>query len=258
MKTVLCQSYRTHDVAPWVRRALESARAWADAQGWAYRFEDDALLERVPPWYHDRIGRRLPVITDLGRLLWMRELLNEGYDRAIWIDADVVVFDPQGFRLTMEEDDLFGSEVWIQPSAAGVLQARRNVHNAILAFNKNTVFLDFYIQACLRLVGKLDEQRQGGGVPAQFVGPKLLSALNNILQLPMTDSVAMASPLVLRDIAFGGGAALELLMARTEGDIYAVNLCHSYQGRQIDGVTLSPPLFETAAARLIQRGALAP
>ena len=35
----------------------------------------------------------MPVITDLCRLLQARHFLENGYERVIWLDADILIFD---------------------------------------------------------------------------------------------------------------------------------------------------------------------
>ncbi len=45
---LVLQSYRTHDVAPWIAQCLTGVQAWAAARGYGYEFVDDRLFELAP------------------------------------------------------------------------------------------------------------------------------------------------------------------------------------------------------------------
>jgi len=93
MKTVVYQSYRTRDVAPWLATCQASVRDWAARAGHDYRHYGDELFDRVPDWYRAKAGSLVLPVSDLARLVLARELLAEGYDRTVWVDADLLVFD---------------------------------------------------------------------------------------------------------------------------------------------------------------------
>ncbi len=240
MKTVVCQSYRSENVPPWMKTCLESVQGWAALKGWDYRFEGDEFLGRVPGWYRENAGGRLPVISDLARLLFIRDLLDEGYARVIWLDADLLVFDPAGLDVEVAEEFAFGRENWVQADGKGGLRLYRNVHNAISVFAKGNSFLDFYIYACRSVVGRL----RGGG-PNQVVGPKLLTSLHNTLGFSLIESVGAFSPLVLGDIATGGGPALDLLKGEQKETLRAANLCASQD--------VAEDVLEAVCKRLLAR-----
>ena len=54
-----------------------------------------------------------------------------------------------------------------------------------------------------------------GRIPAQFIGPKWLTALHNIALCPVMESAAMLSPLVMRDYLAGQGEALRLFQKKS-------------------------------------------
>ena len=223
---------------------MESVEQWAAGKGFGYRFVGDEILDRVPDWYRERAGHRWPVMTDLGRLELIREALEEGYERAVWLDADVLVFDPAGFSLGGVEGYAFGRELWVQRDDKGKLRVYRNIHNAVCVFDAGNPMLAFYIDACLRIVGRLE-----GGVPNQIVGTKLLTALHNMIGFPLVEDVAMFSPLVVEDIAAGGGAALDRLKAEAQGPIHAANMCASLAGAEVPVECL-----EAACSSLLETG----
>lgn len=110
MKTVVYQSCRMHDVPAWVNRCLQSVEQWTRAQQFDDRFIDDRFFDRVPQWYRRGAGSNVQVITNLARLAVARELLAEGYACTIWIDADILVFDPDAFRIAVAKDFAFRYE----------------------------------------------------------------------------------------------------------------------------------------------------
>lgn len=253
MKTIVYQSYRTQNVAEWIDTCLDSVRVWAASRGYDYRFIGDDILWRVPEALRDVAGGRMPIITDVGRLLMARELLGGEYGRAVWLDADVLVFDAAGLDIGPEGQGgfgyAFGADVWVQMDKDGRLKTHRNVHNALCVFEAGNPMLEFAIHACESVLGRV-----AGGVPPQIVGPKLLTALHSIVGFPLIDGVGMLSPLVLRDIVAGGGPALDLMKTRSNGTMCAANLCASLIGTECDGVTLTDDMMAQACAALLKDG----
>jgi len=248
MTTIVCQSYRDRDVPAWIATCLASVRDWTERQGWAYCFIGDALFERLPDWYRQKTRERPVVATDLARLLLAQECLQAGYERAIWLDADVLVFAPARLAMETPQGYAFGREVWIQRQRQQ-LRAYRQVHNAVCAFARDNPFLAFYIHACQRVV----RRHQGNMVP-QLVGPKLLSALDSWLALPALPEVALFSPLVNRDVLAGGGPALSLHRQHAGSAIGAANLSASTADRDWEGIRLTAADYDCLTARLLARG----
>lgn len=186
------------------------------------------------------------MVADIARLVWVQNLLTQGWQRVVWIDADVFIFRPERMNIDVPNGYAFGHEDWVQPGPNGKPRIHRNVHNALLIFTPTgRVTLDFYLQSAMGLL------RQGGpDVPPQFVGPKLLKALHSIVGFPLNHAVGMASPLVLQDLANGGGAALDMLMAARGEDLAALNLCASLVGSTVDGVEVTDQLMNDAITHL--------
>ena len=101
-------------------------------------------------------------------------------------------------------------------------------------FRRGNSFLDFYRDTAERLL-----RLNSGQVPPQFVGPKLLTALHNVAQLPVLETAGMLAPEVMRDLAAGGGPALDLFRRRSPQPIAAANLCASlFPAQGLDETTM--------------------
>ncbi|MCZ6616900.1 MAG: hypothetical protein O7E57_02115 [Gammaproteobacteria bacterium] len=186
----------------------------------SYRFVGDELFDPVPEDIVLRTAERTVVAADLARLYAIRQGLREGFAAVVWCDADILVIDPQRLNLPEEAYSL-GREVWVQ-GPPDDLRAYVKVHNAFLVFRQDNTFLEFYIDTALRLI----RAHKGLMVP-QFIGPKLLTAIHNVIGCPVIETAAMLSPDVVRNILDGGGPALDLFKRRTVVTPAAVNLCGS-------------------------------
>ena len=231
MKTIVYQSISPNAIPNWLQICLNSVRNWCQQKGWEYALIGDEIFSLLPSWYWEKTRHQKVIATDLGRLLLAQKFLNQGYDRAIWLDADVLIFAPNSLQIQIEEEYAFGLEVWIQYNKNNQLCAYPKVHNAVCVFCANNSFLDFYIHACQRIIKRF----QGKQMVPQLVGPKFLTLLHNTLEFPLIKEIALFSPLVLQDIINGGGEALRLHQEKQKSPIYAANLSSSFVGKK-DGL----------------------
>ena len=248
-ETIVLQSHADR-VPAVIGRATASVRAWAEARGYAYRFMDDALFQHAPDWCLAKVGARRQMAADIARLGWISAELDAGWGRVVWMDADVFVFAPDVLDIHGIGDFAFGVEHWAQPDGKGGVKRHRNVHNAFMAFTPaGRTTLAFYHDTALRMLRDVAPT-----VPAQFVGPKLLTALDNVVRLPLFAGIGMASPLVLGDLAAGGGPAWDMVAAAHGPALGGVNLCSSMLGQRVDGIDIDETLFERAVAALARKG----
>jgi len=244
-RVLVLQSHRAPLPAAWLTRCLASVQAWADAAGYDYRFIGDELFDPIPANLRERLRGQPVVASDLARLLALRAALGEGFEAVVWCDADFLVFDPERLVLPAESHAV-GREVWIEDRGAGrTPRARVKVHNAFLLFRRGNPFLDFAIDAVLRLLAA-----HPGPYPPQFAGPKLLTALHNIVGFPVAERAGMLSPPVIRDLVAGGGPCLELFRARSPEPVAGANLCASLAG----GRQMADSEVDEAIARLLHVG----
>jgi hypothetical protein len=227
--TLVLQSHSWRVLRGWIGRCVDSVRAWSEANGHDYRFLGDEIFDVLPTDYRRKLMGRLPIQADLARLILIRIALNEGgYRRAVWFDADTLIFNPTALSVDIgEETCAFGREIWIAPDKTGKPKAWRNVHNAVCVFGKGDPVLPFLIATTQRIIARADPDK----IAPQMVGPKLLSALDGPYGFQLLDTVGAFSPEVLADIADGDGPFLAKLRAETRRlglrPPVAANLCAS-------------------------------
>ena len=246
LKTIVYQSYRTTDVPPWVQTCLSSARGWSESRGFDYRFLDDRFFEYCPAWYRDKVGRHLLLLSDLARLVAARELHRECYDRAIWIDADVLVFAPAAFAVeTAGESFVFTSELWVNRQQ-GRFVGWEQVNNAVCAFDRGCPFLDFYIDACERIV-----RRAIGTLDRLGVGTKFLTELAKLMPMPVIRNVGSFNPILMEHLVRGNLESLRAYRKSYANPIAAANLCGSFRNATVQGVLMSDAVYESAIEKLL-------
>ena len=226
MRTRIIQSYRTSNVPQWINSCLASVESWSALYEFDYHFVGDDIFDRVPDWYRQKTIDHPQIATDLGRLHLIQEAFDSGYDRAVWLDADVLVFDPDNFTVEQTSGFAFGREIWIQADDRGNPRAFLNVHNAYAVFCKDNCFLSFYQYACEQIISRMEPGPYKGMAP-QIVGPKLLTSLHNTLEFELTNNIVMLSPDVLRDIDTDGGPSLNLFLTSLSSRPHGANLCAS-------------------------------
>jgi hypothetical protein len=221
MRTLVIQSCSEQQRQGWQQTCLRSVAGWAQQQGYDYRFVGDEIFAKVPAWYLAKVGNKLPVATDYGRLVLLQAALAEGYEQVCWLDADVLVLSPE-WTLSFTGSCAFGLEHWVQPHKQQ-LTVKKNLHNAALVFRQGCAVLPFLLRCVASLMQRVDPQH----IAPQFVGPKLLQALHPFADFAVLPAVGALSPLVIDDVCNGGGPALRLFCQHAQPLPQAVNLCAS-------------------------------
>ncbi|MCV6605038.1 MAG: hypothetical protein OIF34_07015 [Porticoccaceae bacterium] len=230
--TLVFQSHRQPLPHQWLESCIASVKNWAQVKNYHYQFLGDEFFQPLKKSLLEKTAQQKVIATDLARLKWIQKFLADGYQTVIWCDADFLIFNPEKFTLPsagkLPEGYGVGRETWVQPggSSPNKLKVYKKVHNAFMVFRQGNSFLDFYSAHAERLLEKTT-----GTMPPQFIGPKLLTALHNVVQCPVVESAAMFSPLVIKDIIAGGGPALSLLKARSLQPACGANLCISMAER---------------------------
>ena len=208
--TIVIQSFRKNMIPTWIQRCLDSVKQWARSKGHDYSLAGDEFYELCGPEYLKRGSKNPQAITNLARLVATRQRLDAGYQRVIWMDADVFVFDPANLVLDFSAESLttgyaFGREVWLFRDASGVIRVTPPMaHNAATFFTRGALDLDVLIA----LIRHIDAKRQL--VSNYQVGVNLLRGLQYSLMFPTFSHVAVFSPILLRAFAEHDEKVLQL------------------------------------------------
>lgn len=251
MKVIVYQSYSGPPPPPWLARCRATVEAWAADQGYDYDGDND-LYAFVPDWYGEKAGPFINVVADLARLTMARHYLDQGYDRAIWLDADVVVFDPDRFRTDLAQSCLLCGEVWLDTDpnvdfGAGDLHCKRQVTNSLTMFAPDNTFLDAYIERCLAIV------RDGPHpAPRLSVSTHLLTSLAKTMTFPLVHDLALISPILMLGIAESDPTILDLYASYMAAPVRAANLCLSFRGKRDKGIPVTDALFDRTIDKLLE------
>lgn len=253
MKVLVLQSYRTQQVSPWIDACMSSVRQWADRQSYGYEFLDDALFDYVPADVRNRCaGHKLPM-TDYARLALLKQKLSGSCDRAIWIDADILVFDQERFSVKPLDGYAFCRETWLAAKADGTTHVVQGVNNAVVVMEKNNPVLDFYLHvARRRLLSCSPEEMQH-----TVIGTDLLSAWARLAPLSCLENVGLFSPPLVRELATTPGRLCRLYRGAHGCDVHAGNFCGSLVGKPILDVVLSDSDVAAAVDSLSRSGGAA-
>jgi hypothetical protein len=283
--TLVYQSYRVDNVPAWIAACSRTVQAWAHAQGYDYEFVDDRLFDCVPPWLRERVRQAKLPMTDYARVALSNEILQRGYQRSIWIDIDVVIFDPVSFQANNGPREFaLTAEIWFDvadiarlpnplPRALTVEEDKRllrcllqapastapdykpvcfeNIANAVMIQSAGAYFADLY----LRTVEAYARNVRGPISPVT-IGTRLLTSLQTLHFFPLVRDVGMLSPLVMAALMTDDSAVLSEYMRRVGGSLSAANLCSSFGGQVSRGVEMNEALYEKVLDLLLStRGA---
>lgn len=217
-RVLVLQSYKPPPWAEWRRLCLGSVRSWATAQGYAYRFIGDELFDPIPEDIRSACAGVLLPLTDIGRLLWLQKLLTDGWDRVIWLDADILIFDST-LRIDAET---VGREVWISKGVRTGYRAAKSINNCVISTTTQSALLE-------RLLRATNEAVAGFQKPPhpRTLGPDLFRRLHAVEPLPVASDIAMASPIMIKSLAAGDPSPLAAHHAIWGGPVRAANLCGS-------------------------------
>jgi hypothetical protein len=224
MRTIVIQSYRTVDAPTWLQRCMLTVKAWAESNGYEYLFIDDALFEYVPQRLRKPALISLLPLTDLARLGILREKLAAGYGRALWVDADVVIFRPGEFRIPNACGALLCHEIWTRMDAQGQVHHERCINNAVMVFDQGHPLLDFLHYAAMELFAHLEPAK----IRTTTIGTDFLTRLGRLYPMRLMTDVACLSPLLIHALSTGQQPGLLQEHAERFGTpFHAANLCRS-------------------------------
>lgn len=251
MRTIVYQSYRGDDTPKWLEKCMQTVKNWAELKGFDYQREDN-FFDYVPDWYKDKAQGKINVIADLARLEIAKKFLDQGYDQTIWMDADVVVFDPDNLTIDTTESYLLCREVWLDTEddknfGEETLSCIKKVTNSLLFFARNNSFLDFYIYACKSIM-----KNQTGRLSRLAFSTKFLTKLYEIMEIPLFPNMGLFSPILMHGIVEEKTAITQLYAESLESPVYAANLCLSFRNQSNKGIMVTDQLFEEVIDKLIR------
>lgn len=224
VRTIVVQSYRDTRVEPWVQRCMQTAKNWAVSRGYDYEFVDDALFDYMPARARNKTATSLLPQTDMARLGLLSDRLTQSYERAIWMDADVLVLNQAAFAIPDACGAMLCHEIWTDLNAQGELTHWRGINNSLMVFERGHPLLDFLRFATIQLHDHLD----AAALHRTALGTDLLTRLGRIVPLRVHAQVACLSPMLIRAAYYGDHPEWLRAHATQHGQrFHAANLCRS-------------------------------
>jgi len=251
-RIAVLQSFRTVAVPPWITACMDSVRQWTLSQGWEYLILDDHFLKLAPDWVRQCCGRNIYAITDIARLIWAHDVLSSAYERVIWVDADVVIFNPEAFARQVKtiQDHGFARELFLRVSGR-LTTPKWSLNNAVMVFDHNTQVLGDYLRRCLDELARFRDCE----VPRTAMGPILLEQLDATQHLNRIDGVGLFTPAMLEPFAAGQDALMRTYLSYCAVPPSAANLCHFIRNATAAEQRLTlDQVYAKAIDRLIHMG----
>lgn len=231
--------------AGWIERCLQSVAHWAERSGLERRLIGDELFDPVPASWRAAAGPEKLPLTDYARLLWIERLLGEGYERVIWLDADVLMLD---MNFVPPPGDFFCREMWVYRRPDGRDGALDSINNCAMGFVSGSALLDWYRTACAEAPSEKPLSRLA-------LGPDMLKRRHRASPLPWTEAIPTLSPLMIRGILRGDKELLETFLWEWKAPMAAAHLCSSLR-EPPDGAEPAQRSVMDAAIDRLQAGIL--
>jgi hypothetical protein len=183
---------------------------------------DDSFLSLAPEWVRSRCGDNIYAVTDLCRLQLLKNMLEKGYDRAVWVDADVLVFAPENLKIATEHGHGFAHELFFRFEHDGHYTALESINNSVMVFEKGQMLLDQYIAAAFNALRQSPE----GPIPRTALGPTVLQKAYPQHELDRIYGVGLFTLAMMYEIVHGGGNLISDYVCAVPEPLGAANLCH--------------------------------
>ncbi len=221
MKTLVVQSFRRQDVPPWIARCLGTVKAWAGLKGYDYLLTGDEAFDLCGAEFLAQVAKAdIRAVTNLCRLELLRRAFADGYERAVWLDADMFVFDPAAFGIDQVKRYAFAHETWVSIRLER-LAAVGSVNNSAIVCVGPQPDLDFLIET-IRYIA-----RSRTIISNYQVGGDLIKGLCKSLRFEILHNVGMFSPLMVLATALDRKPLLRIQALMHGAPVHAANLCAS-------------------------------
>ncbi len=243
MKTIVYQSFRTRDVPEFITRCMASAKAWAAQHGYAYRFYDDAFFDLIPAELRTKALTYKCLASDYARVAAARDLIAEGYDRAVWVDADALIFNPSGLGLPVETGFAYAREVWLHRTFLGAPQFRLTVNNSISIYCRDQKIIPHYLDCAERILSS--------DVPLNptTLGTDWLLHFRQSTPIPLHTQIGVLNPELAQRYLDDDAPTLRTFLNLHTSPLAAFNLCLSKLGKKNEAYRFD----EATALRVIDR-----
>jgi hypothetical protein len=228
---------------------MESVRRWAEGQQASYQFVGDELLGLAPEWFRQKAGRYTTIITDLARLLCIRQFLSAGADRVLWIDADVIIFRPDSLRIDPDLSYAYSKEVWCLKDEKHEIKTLLKINNAACLFRNTTAsltHLNQYIDHCLSTVEQTEKIADH-----TLIGTRHLTA-QGFTRLPVLPGFGLLSPTVMNAILTGDNEVLARFTQQHDGPICAANLCNFFRSKNAFADRIEDKVYSAVMDKLLE------
>ena len=206
---------------------MRTVRLWSRIHGYRYNLiPDREFIEVAPYWFREKCAEHIQPLTDLARLEIAHRILNSGAGLAIWIDADVLVLQPEELMLPEVDDCAFTREIWYTAENVAGYNAIERVNNCISMFKQDGVFLPYYRYVCQAIA----ESRPGQLAKTQ-IGTRLLTGIHAYAPFTLVHNVGNLSPYVLHCLIDNKIEAISEYRELLGEPLYAANLSASHEDR---------------------------
>lgn len=220
MKVLVYQSHAPR-VPVWISRCTATVRAWAERNDFSYRLLGDELFAGVPIEISLKAQSRLPM-ADLGRLLWAKRLLAE-WDCVIWIDADVLVFDPENLVVDLGAPYLLCRELLMKTDTGGKPRAFVGHNPSVLMLTREgSHFLTRWLTEIERHAAR------AAGLGDADLGREILRRIVKRDRIHAIETVGHFNVAVLKELHGRRGPVLSAMMQANGAPFAAANLCGHY------------------------------
>lgn len=222
--TTIIQSYRTKDVPAWIQTCMGSVKQLAETNGWLYKFKGDEFFDLASNKVKRQCENNIYALSDVCRLLWIEKELKHS-QQVIWLDADVMVFRPSAFNITMPNNYGFAHELLFLKDNA----LKYSLNNSVMMFEqkpRSIAALTLYLFRSKKILDNYPE----GKVPRTAIGPMLL---NNLPCKDTLNSVGLFTTAMMADFAnqdFNKLTEYENLLG---GQLSMANICHFMRNRMV-------------------------
>jgi len=242
MKTLVYQSFRTTDVPNWINTCIDSVKNWCDLCGFSYCFIGDEFFDFAPEDFRTLVNNQRHLVSDLARLELAHLYLEQGWDRVIWVDADLIICDPENFIIDNSKSYLFCRELWMTLRNDEIVFSER-VNNSISVFCKENNFLNFYRSACYSIIKNKQPK-----LAHTDIGTGFLTKLIDVL--PLIKTSVVFSPFLLSAFYRNDKNIIADYLYHLTVPIQAVNLCLTFRNMQYQGLVITDDVFSIVIERL--------